>query len=217
MYLNLVLLSLASAAVAAEATKPLPLELPKPAVAGTPRPMTVTNLEPASKTPRVLPQVPVGAINLALGKEVTSSAREPVAGDLTYVTDGDKAADEGYEVELPRGHQWVQIDLGAPAEIAALAIWHFHRELRVYHAVVVQVSSDAEFKTEVTTLFNNDDGNKLGFGAGKDLSYIETHEGKVVAGKKAKARYVRLHSHGNTSNPSNDYVEVEVWGVPLKK
>lgn len=217
MYLNLALICLASVALAAEATKPLPLELPKPAVAGTPRPMTVTNLEPATKTPRVLPQVPAQAVNLALGKEVTSSAREPVAGDLTYVTDGDKAADEGYEVELPRGHQWVQIDLGAPAEIAAIAVWHFHRELRVYYAVVVQVSSDPEFKTDVTTLFNNDDANKLGLGKGKDLCYIESHEGKVIVGKGVKAQYVRLHSHGNTSNPSNDYVEVEVWGVPVKK
>lgn len=205
-----------AAALPAEGTKTLPLELPKPAIAGTPRPIDVPNLEPPATAPRQLPQVPASAANLALGKEVTSSAREPVAGDLAYVTDGDKAADEGYEVELPRGHQWVQIDLGAPAEIHAVVVWHFHREFRVYHAVAVQVADDPEFKSGATTLFNADADGKLGLGKGADRPYIETHEGKVIPAKAVKGRYVRLHSHGNTSNPSNDYVEVEVWGVPAK-
>ncbi len=210
------LLLLIAALAGAADTKVLPLELPKPAVAGTPRPFVVANLEKPSAEPRKLPSVPAAATNLALGKEVTSSAREAVAGDLTFVTDGDKAADEGYEVELPRGHQWVQIDLGAPAEIHAIAVWHFHRERRVYFSVVVQVSDDPEFKQGVTTLFNNDDADKLGFGKGKDPCYIESHEGRVIEAKGVKARYVRLHSNGNTSNPSNDYVEVEVWGVAGK-
>ncbi len=26
------------------------------------------------------------------------------------------------------------------------------------------------------------------------------------------ARYVRLHSHGNTANDQNHYIEVEIWG-----
>jgi hypothetical protein len=208
-------LSLCVALGAAE-TKTLPLELPKPAVAGTPRPFKVANLEAPRTTPRELPKVPAAATNLALGKEVTSNAREAVAGDLSYVTDGDKAGDEGYEVELPRGHQWVQIDLGSPAAIHALAVWHFHRERRVYFAVVVQLSDDPEFKQGVTTVFNNDDTNKLGLGEGKDPCYIESHEGRVIPVAGTKARYVRLHSNGNTSGASNDYVEVEVWGIPVK-
>jgi hypothetical protein len=197
-------------------TKTLPLEFPKPAVAGTPRPFKVANLEAPRTTPLELPKVPSAATNLALGKEVTSSAREAVAGDLSYVTDGDKAGDEGYEVELPRGHQWVQVDLGEPAAIHAIALWHFHRERRVYFSVVVQISDDPEFKKGVVTVFNNDDTNKLGFGEGKDPCYIETHEGRVIPVPGVKGRFVRLHSNGNTSNASNDYVEVEVWGVPVK-
>ena len=203
-------------ALGAAETKTLPLELPKPAVAGTPRPFKVANLEAPRTGPRELPKVPAVATNLALGKEVTSSAREAVAGDLSYVTDGDKAGDEGYEVELPRGHQWVQVDLGAPAEIHAIALWHFHRERRVYFAVVVQISDDPEFKQGVTTVFNNDDANKLGFGEGKDPCYIESHEGRVIPVAGTKGRYVRFHSHGNTSGASNDYVEAEVWGVAAK-
>ncbi|HAZ65693.1 MAG TPA: hypothetical protein DCY41_02935 [Opitutae bacterium] len=213
----IVFLSLVSILVnAADAVQPLPLELPKPAVAGTPKPIKVSNLEPVRVGPRVLPTVPVGAKNLALGKAVTTSARDTASGDISYVTDGDKAGDEGFEVELPRGIQWAQIDLGASATIDAVAIWHFHRERRVYLAVAVQVSDDATFKSGVTTIFNNDDGDKLGFGKGTDLCYIESHEGKVIAAKGVKGRYVRLYSNGNSSTPSNDYVEVEVWGVPVK-
>ena len=208
---------LACLLASAEEVRPLPIELPKPAVTGTPRPIKVGNLEPARTGPRVLPNVPVSARNLALGKNVTSSARDAVTGDISYVTDGDKGGEEGFEVELPKGHQWVQVDLGAPATLHAIALWHFHRERRVYLAVVVQVSDDPEFKSGVTTLFNNDDGDKLGFGAGKDLCYIETNEGKVIDAKATKARYVRFHSLGNSSTPSNDYIEAEVWGVPVSK
>jgi hypothetical protein len=31
-----------------------------------------------------------------------------------------------------------------------------------------------------------------------------------------KGRYVRLYSNGNTSNDLNHYVEVEVYGTPVK-
>ena len=70
--------------------------------------------------------------------------------------------------------------------------------------------------TRTTTPRERVPEDKLGFGKGKDPCYIESHEGRVIEAKGAKARYVRLHSNGNTSNPSNDYVEVEVWGVAGK-
>lgn len=216
MRLASILCLLSTLALAAEEVHPLPLELPKPAVTGTPKPIKVGNLEPARTGPRVLPNVPVSAKNLALGKAVTTSARDAASGDISYITDGDKGGEEGFEVELPKGPQWVQVDLGAPATIHAIALWHFHRERRVYLAVVVQVSDDPAFKTGVTTLFNNDDGNKHGFGEGKDLCYIESNEGKVIDGKATKGRYVRFYSLGNSATPSNDYIEAEVWGVPAK-
>jgi len=34
--------------------------------------------------------------------------------------------------------------------------------------------------------------------------------------KGTKGRYVRLHSQGNTSNDQNHYIEVEVYGIPIK-
>ena len=46
------------------------------------------------------------------------------------------------------------------------------------------------------------------------MNYIETSEGRLVDGKGAIARYVRLYSNGNSANKLNHYVEVEVYGRP---
>jgi len=197
--------------------KELPLVLPKSVALGTPRPMKINNLEPVSKNPRVLPKVPAAAVNLAKGCDVTSSAREAAAGDFSYLTDGDKGGEEGFEVELPRGAHWVQVDLKKSAEISAIILWHFHRERRVYFNVIVQISDDAAFKKDVTTVYNNDAEGELGLGKGKDYCYYESNEGRVMALSPAvKGRYVRFYSKGNSAGPSNDYIETEVWGVPAK-
>jgi hypothetical protein len=213
----LALLTLASLAAArAEDLVPLKVELPKPLFVGTPRPISVSNLESqaAAAAADAPLMVPVGTALLSKGKPVTSSDAEPVIGDLTLVTDGDKSGDEGSYVELGPGVQWVQVDLGAPARIAAVAVWHFHSQARVYHAVVVQASNDPAFKTGVTTIFNNDDTNADGLGKGSDFAYIETYKGRVFGAKGALARYVRLYSNGNTASELNHYTEVEVYGKP---
>ena len=142
------------------------------------------------------------------------SDSDPATGTLDLVTDGDKAGDEGSWVELGPGKQWVQIDLATEGTLSAIIVWHFHQQARVYLDVVVQVSDDPTFKTGVTTLFNNDANNDLGFGAGKDYAYIETYEGKLIDAKGVKGRYVRLYSNGNTTNKLNHYIEVEVFGKP---
>ena len=196
--------------------KELPLVLPKSIALGTPRPMKINNLEPVSKIPRVLPKVPAAAVNLAKGCNVTSSAKEAAAGDFSYLTDGDKGGEEGFEVELPRGAHWVQVDLAKQAEISAIVLWHFHRERRVYFDVVVQISNDPAFKKDVTTVYNNDAENELGLGKGKDYCYYESNEGRVIPAAAVKGRYVRFYSKGNSAGPSNDYIETEVWGVPAK-
>src|SRR5688572_14508098 len=151
MHRNIILLSaLALATVAHAANVPLKVEYPKPLFAGTPRPIQLSNLEPANaKRPEVM--VPDGTKLLSKGKTVTSSDNLPVIGELNYVTDGDKTGIDGAYVELGPGVQWVQVDLGAPAKIAAIAVWHFHSQARVYHDVIVQVSDDKEFKKGVTT------------------------------------------------------------------
>ena len=207
---------LAAGAVSAQDKVPLRLDLPKPLFAGTPRPIQLPNLEPpqAGKRPDLM--VPAGTVLLSKGKPVTSSDSLPVIGELSFVTDGEKSGVDGTYVELGPGPQWVQIDLGASAKLAAVVVWHFHSQARVYHAVVVQVSDDPEFKQNVHTLYNNDDDNSAKLGKGTDYAYIETNQGRLIDAKGAVARYVRLWSNGNTSDELNHYVEAEVYGQPAK-
>lgn len=214
--LAVVLVALPIVSYAAEDKVALKIELPKPLFVGTPKPIQLPNLEPAAATKKAPLMVPAGTTLLSRGKPVTSSDSMPVIGEVSFVTDGDKSGTEGAYVELGPGVQWVQVDLGAPAHIAAIAVWHFHSEARVYHDVIVQVSDDAEFKKGVTTLYNNDDDNSAALGKGSDYAYIETNRGRVIDANGAKARYVRLYSNGNTSNELNHYCEVEVFGTPAK-
>ena len=192
----------------------LKTQLPAPLFVGTPAPLNVPNLEPPMRGKRPDFYIPSGTINLARNKKVTSSDNNPDVGTLDMIVDGDKDGNEGSWVELGPGKQWVQIDLARSANIYAVLIWHFHSQARVYRDVAVQVSDDPTFRSGVTTIFNNDFHNDLGLGAGKDLNYIETYQGKLIDAKGVKGRYIRLFSNGNTSNKLNHYIEVEVWGKP---
>lgn len=191
----------------------LDIEFPPELIEGTPKPMNVPNLVQApTKAPEFL--VPEGTVLLSAGKPVTSSDDAPIIGDLTLITDGDKDAGEGYFVELLDGLQWVQIDLEQSAAIHAVWLWHFHSQKLAYNDVIIQISDDPEFKTGVTTVFNNDYDNSAGMGKGSDQPYVESRFGKVVDAKGTKGRFVRLYSSGNTSNEMNHYIEVEVYGKP---
>ena len=195
---------------------PLKIELPRPLFVGTPRPLKLANLEKPRTGRRPEIMVPAGTVNLSQDKPVTASDPLPVIGELELITDGDKAGSDGTYVEFGPGVQWVQIDLENRAKIAAIVVWHFHSQARAYHDVIVQVSDDPEFKKDVKTIFNNDDNNSAGMGAGSDPAYIETYEGRLIEANGATGRYVRLYSNGNTSDELNHYVEVEVYGQPAK-
>jgi F5/8 type C domain. len=193
---------------------PIPLELPKPLFVGTPMEIKVPNLEPARDGERPDFLAPKGVVNLAAEKSVTSSDEYPVIGELEFITDGEKEGEEGYFVELGPGVQWIQVDLEKSLPLYAIVVWHFHSQARAYNDVIVQVSDDPEFKTGVTTLYNNDHDNSADLGEGKDPAYIDSFEGRIIDAKGTKARYVRCYSNGNTANDMNHYVEVEVWGLP---
>jgi hypothetical protein len=214
MLFSLLAATLAGSPVFSAEMVPLSTELPRPMFVGTPRPINLPNLEraPAGKRPDFM--VPAGTVNLSLNKPVTSSDTFPVIGELEYVTDGDKDGGDGYFVELGPDLQWVQIDLEQMARIHALILWHYHLSPRAYHDVVVQVADDEAFTRNVRTVYNNDHDNSAGLGAGRDLAYIETFEGRLMPVNGLVARYVRLYSRGNTSDGMNHYVEVEVFGQP---
>lgn len=213
LLLSTLLLALATGVRAAD-TVPLTTEIPPEVIEGTPMPINVPDLVQAPKEAPVL-NVPAGTVLLSKGKTVTASDDFPVVGELTLITDGEKEGGEGYYVELMDGPQWVQIDLGQTAAVSAVWVWHFHSQLRAYHDVVIQISDDPEFKTGVTTVFNNDFDNSSGMGKGSDKPYVDSRFGLLVDAKGAKGRYVRLYSKGNTSNDANHYIEVEVFGVPV--
>ena len=187
------------------------IDFPKPMFVGTPVAAKRPNLD-TSKKPRLELKAPAGVENLALDMEVTSSDPEPIIGDLDMIADGDKDGADGSYTELGPGKQWVQVDLEEEAELYGIVMWHFHKNARAYDDVVVQISNDPEMKEGVTTVFNNDHDNSSGFGAGKDLAWVETNHGRIIDVEGKKARYVRLWSNGNTANEMNHYVEIEVYG-----
>ena len=204
--------------VARQATEKeeLKLQLPKPMFIGTPTNIKSPNLEVITGKPRGPFMVPAGTKLISLKRPVKSSDMQPVIGEMDMVTDGEKEGGDGYFIELGPGKQWVQIDLGASYSLHAILAWHYHSQARVYRDVIVQVSDDKDFLKGVQTVFNGDHDNTSGLGLGKDKEYIEVAEGRLFDPKGAKGRYVRLYSNGNTTNDLNHYVEVEVYGTPLR-
>jgi hypothetical protein len=197
---------------------PIDIKLPKPMFVGTPQDTKVPNLEKPLGKARPPFLAPDGTKNVALGKPIASSDEEPIIGEIEMITDGDKEAADGSYVELGPFVHHVTIDLEAMYEIYAIVVWHFHKQARVYFDMVVQVADDADFITNVKTVFNNDIDNSAGLGVGKDMHYTETNEGRLfdVLALGIKTRYVRLYSNGNTSNDLNHYIEVEVYGKPVQ-
>ena len=175
--------------------------------------VTATNLEPLSRNARPVFLVPADTTNVAAGKTVSASNTNLSPHTLSKITDtkifplGDDSC-----VEVGQGKQWVQIDLAQEFKILAVLVWHCYAKDNIFFDVVVQISPDANFQKEVTTIYNNDADNTLGLGAGMDRNYYETYEGKLIDAKGAKGRYVRLYSNGNTRNLSNQYMEIEVHG-----
>jgi len=206
----------ATGAETAAQLEPLPLVLPAPSDKGTPVDLpSGPHIEPLSKEKRPPFLAPKGSRNVAAGKAVTSSVK-PFIGELQQITDGKKEALDEHAVEMKRGLQYVQVDLGQEHEIAAIVMWHDHRYFQVMHDAVVQVSNDPEFQTGVITLFNNDLDNSAGLGVGTDREYFETYEGKLVDGKGTKARHVRCYTQGSSDSALNSWAEIEVYAPPAK-
>ena len=193
---------------------PLPLKLPDPSYKGTPSELpSGPGIEPLSDKPRAPFLAPVGTTNLALHQKVTLSDASPFTGDAQMVTDGQKEAFDDQVVEMRKVTRYAQIDLGQVCTIYAIAIWHDHRFVQIFHDVVIQVADDADFTRNLHTLFNNDMDNSSGLGVGTDREYFETREGKLIDAKGVKARYVRAYSKGSTQSALNVLQEIEVYAM----
>ena len=195
---------------------PLKPKLPAPAFVGTPKDQPPgANVGDTSEKPAGPLMIPRDVKNVAPATKITSSDTNAKPAQLAKITDGIKEADDSNVVFLHKGVQYVQFDLGAVHEIFAIILWHAHDTPKVYHAVVAQVADDADFTANVRTLFNNDQANAAGRGAGADREYFETFEGKTIDAKGAKARYVRVYSKGSTDSSLNEYTEVEIYARPV--
>ena len=208
--------ALAAAPAFAAETEPLMLKLPGHTPKGTPEDLpTGANVEPMpTKAPKPI-DIPKGCVNVALKKPVTSSVA-PFLGDLNQVTDGLKEPFDEQAVEMKKGTQWIQVDLGNEFEIHAIAMWHDHRYVQAMRDVILQISNDPEFKNGVTTLYNNDTDNSSGLGVGTDREYFELEFGRVVPVKGVKARYVRGYTKGGSLSALNCWQEIEVYALPAK-
>lgn len=209
----------APAAAAAAGYEPVDIKLPKPMFVGTPQDTRVPNLRKPRGKARPPFLAPAGTKLLSLNKPVSASDEEPIIGDIEMITDGDKEAADGSYVELGPFVQHVTVDLEQECEIAAIIVWHYHKQPRVYYDVIAQISNDPDFIEGVTTVFNNDIDNSAGLGIGKDMHYTETNEGELIdclSQGSPKGRYVRLYSNGNTSNDLNHYIEIDVYGKPVE-
>ena len=188
--------------------------LPKPIFEGTPIDVRSPHIE-AYRGDGVPPPpllVPEGTRLLSRGCAVTCNDPGVKKRDLALVTDGDKQYSQSAYLELAPGVRWIQLDLGTNAEIQAVCFWRERPEQCIYRDTVVHVSTDPAFLKGVTTLFNNDYDNSAGLGVGTDKEYYEDHFGRRIAGKGVRARYVRIVSNGNTSDPYNHFTEIEVYG-----
>ena len=195
---------------------PLALELPGATLKGTPSDLpTGANIEPPPDPDKAPPpfMAPKGVKNVALSKKVTASVN-PFMGELSQITDGQKEPIDDQVAQMRKGTQYVQVDLGEVYSIYAVAMWHDHCYLQIFHDVIVQVADDAEFTKNVRTLFNNDTDNSSGLGLGTDREYFETRLGKIVDAKGVKARYVRCYTKGSHLSAINAWQEVEVYGLP---
>lgn len=213
------MLAFAPPAVAADAAsgdrEPIKIELPEPFFGGTPTPYWSEILEPEDFKEYPPIMAPKGTGLVSKDKPVSSSAA-PSIGKLNMLMDGDKNYVPSSVIELPEGVQWVQVDLQSPHEIFAIMLWHYYKDKWVYFDVIVQVSNDPEFKAGVTTLYNNDADNSSRLGVGRDKEYLETNKGRLMDAKGITARYIRSYTNGNCTNDMNNYIELEVFGKPVK-
>ncbi len=214
---NLIMFGLTLAATVAFAEKvAIKFELPPPHSSGTPKEIKSDNLErdpgPGKLRPPIMVE-PEYAKKLTTEDTKVTTSEEAVTGENEYVVDGDKTPDATSMLQLPGGVQWVQLDIGAEHVISAICVWHDQGDERVYKDVIMQISNDEKFLKDVTTVFNNDhdDSAKLGK-KGTDKEYRERNDGRPVDAKLTKGRYVRIYSNGSTSEPVNNYIEIEVFG-----
>ncbi|MBI4976133.1 MAG: FMN-binding protein [Spirochaetes bacterium] len=172
------------------------------------------NLREEVKRPPFM--VPPGLTNLALGRPVTVSM-PPIIGDPAQIVDNVKKSGDFDFVELGKGVQWAQIDLGDVRTIFTVCIWHFYKNSIIYKSVIVRISDDPAFIKDVKTIYNNDYENIAGFGEGKNTTYYARWWGELADARGddyngVRGRYVRIYTAGGAGGEDTRFVEIAVYG-----
>ncbi len=153
----------------------------------------------SGKRTQAVPATPVSSPNLALRKPVTCSfPGTHTHGTAEQVVDGETGSHFGYG---HAGWAWIQVDLGAPAELTHLKVWHYFRDKRTYNGNCIALSLTGKFEGEETVVFDSD----------RDGAYQETQAGKTFTFKPVRARYIRNWLNGNTSNDTSQWVEIQAF------
>ncbi|WP_263657352.1 CARDB domain-containing protein [Nonomuraea gerenzanensis] len=130
--------------------------------------------------------------NLAAGKSATASSSNDVYRPAN-VTDGNQAT--YWESANNAFPQWVQVDLGASANVGK---------------VVLKLPTGWPSRTETLTVQGSTNGSSF-----TTLSASATHSispAATITFPAATARYVRVHITANSGWPAGQLSEVEVWG-----
>lgn len=114
-------------------------------------------------------------------------------------------------VTVPSNGLKFGFDLGKEYTIGAWSLTPFYRnynhaQLRRYDDIVIQVSTTADFSSGVTTIFNTDTDNSMGYGKGTDNTFYSFELGyDKILDKPVKGRYVRLISRGFYDQVGSSY------------
>lgn len=162
---------------------------------------------------------PSGTKIVSLNKPVTSST-PPTKGQIGWITDDEAFCGQEGEntVSFEALPCWIQIDLGSKHLIDHVWLWHDQGTLarrltpEVFEDVIVQLSNDAKFASDVVTLFNSDDDGSCRQGKGTDPTYMDSNHGRGVPVGGQQARYVRIWGGKAYSGGPCRFTEVTVWG-----
>ena len=110
--------------------------------------------------------------------------------------------------------RYLQVDLGTLCDIEAVNMWRYWGDGRSYGDTVIAVADKEEdfAAGKATIIFNADEANIHGLGAGEDADYAETSEGKAFAAPEGTTgRFVRVYTYGvSGGGTTNHIVELEV-------
>ncbi len=170
----------------------------------------------------------VEAQNIAKDANVTAkwtadgtSAEKGRDCPMSLAVDGVKNTSGSYAefgADNKRESSYMQVDLGAVCDVESLALYRYWLDNRTYQNTVVAVAEkEADFADgNATIVYNSDESDVHGLGAGKDDEYAETAQGKAwTLPEGTKAQFVRVYMHGRANNDTttNHVVELEVFGT----